>query len=271
MLNKTVTSEVTPVNEKESFLTKFFPRPLARKVPEVTVLFWAIKLLSTAMGETTSDFLVKQLDPFIAVAIGGVCFAIALFLQFSVRRYIPWVYWLAIVMVAVFGTMVADVLHVGLGIPYLVSTGLFLVVLALIFLTWYRTEKTLSIHSITNRRREIFYWATVVATFALGTATGDMTASTLGLGYLASGILFALIFAIPAIGYKFLGFNEIFAFWFAYIITRPVGASFSDWLGRTPDMGGLGVGTGLVSIVLAVIIALLVGYLNFKPENSFNH
>ncbi|HEX2911489.1 MAG TPA: hypothetical protein VH186_11830 [Chloroflexia bacterium] len=240
---------------------------LIRKVPEVTVLFWVIKLLSTGMGETTSDFLVKEINPIIGVMLGGAGFVAALVLQLAVRRYIPWVYWLAVVMVAIFGTMVADVIHVELGIPYLISTGGFLVALAVIFLTWYRTEKTLSIHSIYTFRRELFYWATVCATFALGTAAGDMTATTLGLGYLDSGILFAVIIAIPALGYFFFGLNEIIAFWFAYIITRPLGASFADWMGRATDLGGLGWGTGQVSLVLAVIIAMLVGYLSVSQKD----
>jgi uncharacterized membrane-anchored protein len=141
-----------------------------RKVPEVTAYFWIIKLLTTGMGETTSDYLVRQLNPILAVAIGGIGLAVALVLQFLVRRYIAGVYWLAVVMVAIFGTMAADVLHVGLGIPYLISTAGFTVALAVIFVAWYLSEKTLSIHSIYTRRRELFYWATVMATFALGTA-----------------------------------------------------------------------------------------------------
>lgn len=140
-----------------------------RKVPEVTVYFWIIKLLTTGMGETTSDYLVRQLNPILAVALGGIGLAVALVLQFLVRRYIAGVYWLAVVMVAIFGTMAADVLHVGLGIPYLVSTAGFTVALAIIFVAWYLSEKTLSIHSIYTRRRELFYWATAMATFALGT------------------------------------------------------------------------------------------------------
>jgi uncharacterized membrane-anchored protein len=155
------------------------------KVPDITVFFWIIKILTTAIGESTSDYLVHVLDPVLAVVLGGIGFAIVLFLQFWTRRYIPWVYWLTVVMVAVFGTMVADVLHIGLGIPYLASTIFFAVALAIVFGLWYRFEKTLSIHSIYTFRRETFYWLTVVTTFALGTAAGDMTAVTLGLGYLS--------------------------------------------------------------------------------------
>jgi len=239
-----------------------------RKVPEVTVYFWIIKLLTTGMGETTSDYLVHQLNPIIAVALGGIGLAAALLLQIFVRRYVAWIYWLAVVMVAVFGTMAADVLHIGLGIPYLVSTAFFTVALAVIFTVWYANEKTLSIHSISTRRRELFYWATVIATFALGTATGDMTATTLGLGYFSSGVLFAVLIAVPALGYWLFGLNEILAFWFAYIVTRPLGASLADWMGRPHSLGGLGLGTGQVSLGLAILIIGFVGYLTVTRKDQ---
>ncbi len=239
----------------------------ARKVPEVTIFFWIIKLLTTGMGETTSDFLVRQIDPVIAVILGGVCFVAALVLQLVVRRYVPWIYWLAVVMVAIFGTMVADVIHIVLGVPYLVSSIAFAIVLAAIFAIWYSSEKTLSIHTINTFRRELFYWATVVATFALGTATGDMTATTLHLGYFTSGLLFAALFALPALGYWLLGLNEIFAFWFAYVMTRPLGASFADWLGRPHNAGGVGLGTGPVSLALAVVIVGFVAYLTVSHKD----
>jgi uncharacterized membrane-anchored protein len=219
-----------------------------------------VKLLSTAMGESTSDYLVFQINPYVAVILGCVGLGVSLALQLVVRRYIPWVYWLAIVMVAVFGTMAADVAHVVLGIPYLVSTLFFAAVLALVFATWYTSEKTLSIHTIYAGRRELFYWATVMATFALGTAAGDLTASTLRLGYFPSIVLFAILFAVPAVGYWRFGWNEITSFWFAYVVTRPLGASVADWLGK-PYLGGLGIGDAIVSLVLAVLIVGFVGYL----------
>jgi uncharacterized membrane-anchored protein len=231
------------------------------KVPEVTVYFWIIKVLTTGMGETTSDYLAHRIDPVIAVGIAGVGLVASLALQLSVPRYVPWIYWLALVMVSVFGTMAADVLHVGLGIPYLVSTAVFTVALAAVFAVWYATEKTLSIHSIHTRRREAFYWATVLTTFALGTAAGDMTATTMGLGYFASGVMFAVVIAIPAIAHWKAGLNAIVAFWFAYIVTRPLGASFADWMGVPHSRTGLGLGTGPVSLVLAVVIIGFVGYL----------
>jgi uncharacterized membrane-anchored protein len=246
------------------------PRPTARpasrarkrKVPAIGAWFWVVKVLTTAMGEVTSDYLVHQLQPAIAVVLGGLALVAAIALQFRVRRYVAAVYWLAVAMVAVFGTMVADVIHVGLGIPYLVSTTGFAIALIGIFLAWYRTEGTLSIHTIDTRRRELFYWATVMASFALGTAAGDMTASTLRFGYLGSGMFFAVLIAVPAVAYRWFGLNSIAAFWFAYVVTRPLGATFADWLGRAPSLSGLGLGTGLVSLVLTVAIVILVGYLS---------
>jgi len=238
-----------------------------RKVPEITIYFWIIKILTTAMGEVTSDYLVHKLDPVIAVAIGGIGLAVALTFQFFMRRYVAGVYWLAVAMVAIFGTMAADVLHIGLGVPYLVSTVLFSVALVIVFITWYMTEKTLSIHSINTRRRELFYWATVMTTFALGTAAGDMTAITLGLGYLTSGLMFAVLIALPAIAYWKLGLNGIIAFWIAYILTRPLGASFADWVGKPQSLSGLGLGTGLVSVILTILIIVLVGYVTVTHKD----
>lgn len=235
----------------------------ALKVPEVTVYFWIVKLLTTAMGESTSDYLVFQINPYIAVVLGCAGLAIALILQLLVRRYVPWIYWLAVVMVAVFGTMAADVMHVVLGIPYAVSSIFFASALAIIFVIWYASEKTLSIHSIHTRRRELFYWSTVMATFALGTAAGDMTASTLGFGYFPSIVLFAVLIAIPALAYWLFGLNEIVAFWFAYVVTRPLGASIADWLGK-PILGGLGLGDAKVAPILTLLIIGFVGYLTIS-------
>jgi uncharacterized membrane-anchored protein len=231
------------------------------KVPEVTAYFWITKVLTTGMGEATSDYLVHRFNPEIAVVVGFTAFVAAMAVQFSVRRYNSWAYWFAVSMVAVFGTMAADVLHVGLGIPYAVSTAFYSVVLAVIFVLWYRSEGTLSIHSIYTRRRELFYWATVLATFALGTAAGDLTAKVVGLGYLGSGVMFAVVIAIPYVGYRWFGLNPIMGFWFAYIVTRPLGASFADWLAWPPSVGGLGFGHGMVSLVSSVIIIGLVGYM----------
>lgn len=245
----------------------FLTKTTLRKVPELTIFFWIIKLLSTALGESTSDYLVFHINPYIAVILGAIGLVASLLLQLYVKRYIAWIYWLAVVMVAVFGTMAADVLHVGFGIPYYISSIFFSVSLAIIFAVWYFVEKTLSIHSIHTLRRELFYWATVMATFALGTAVGDMTAATFGLGYLLSGVLFAVIFIIPGLGYKKLKWNAIFSFWFAYIITRPFGASFADYFGK-PILGGVGFGDEIVSVVLAALIIIFVIYLTISHKDT---
>jgi uncharacterized membrane-anchored protein len=230
------------------------------KVPRITAYFWVAKLLTTAMGEATSDSLVHDLNPFLAVGIGAVTFLAALALQFSARRYVAWIYWLLVAMVAVFGTMAADVLH-KLGMPHLTATIMYGILLAGIFTWWRRSEKTLAMHSIHTVRRERFYWTTVFLSFAFGTAAGDMTAGTLHLGNFWSGILFAILFAIPMIGHLKWGWNEVFSFWFAYVMTRPLGASFADWFGKPHHKGGLGFGTVPVAVTLTICIVLLVGYL----------
>jgi uncharacterized membrane-anchored protein len=242
-------------------LRRSAPRDFARKVPEVTAGFWVTKILTTGMGEATSDTLVHQLAPVIAVALGAAGLAVALVLQFAAPRYRPWIYWFAVVMVAVFGTMAADALHIEVGIPYVVSTALFSVVLVVVFAVWYASEHTLSIHSITAPGRETFYWLTVIATFALGTAAGDMTATTFHLGYLVSGIAFTMLIAVPAVAHRWFGLNAIVAFWFAYIVTRPLGASYADWLGVSYARGGLNVGSGTVSIASTVLIVIAVALL----------
>jgi uncharacterized membrane-anchored protein len=230
-------------------------------VPEITVYFWVIKALSTAMGEATSDFLVKRLHPIPAVGLGFVGFCLALALQFSRHRYLAGAYWLAVVAVGVFGTMAADVLHVGFHVPYIASSALYAAILVAVFVVWQRTERTLSIHTIDTPRREAFYWAAVVATFAMGTAVGDLTATTLHVGYGLSIVLFAGILLVPAAGYWVLHWNPIFTFWFAYVVTRPIGASFADWVGKPKAVSGLGWGDGRVSLVLTVVIVGLVAYL----------
>jgi uncharacterized membrane-anchored protein len=251
---------------------------IATKVPEITIFFWIIKVLTTAVGESTSDYLVGIVNPAIAVVVVAIGLVVAFILPFSARRYVAWIYWFTVVMVAIFGTMAADVLHAGLGIPYIVTTSFFIIALIIIFIAWYKSEGTLSIHSITTRRREGFYWATVLATFALGTAAGDMTASTLGLGFLDSGIMFAILIAIVVIVHYIIkailgaehiheSRNAVFAFWLAYILTRPLGASFADWMGKPASIGGLGWGDGTVSILLFIPILCLVGYMAWSRKD----
>ena len=233
----------------------------ALHVPEITVYFWVIKALSTAMGEATSDFAVHTWNPELAVGLGFGGFVLALLLQFSMRRYVAWTYWLGVVMVGVFGTMAADVLHVRFGVPYAMSSLLYGAVLLGVFVSWQKTEKTMSIHTVDTPRRELFYWASVVATFATGTAVGDLTAVTFHLGYFSSGLLFAGVIAVPAIGYRWFHWNPIFSFWFAYVVTRPLGASFADWMGKPRVVGGLGWGDGNVAVVLTIVIFCLVVFL----------
>jgi uncharacterized membrane-anchored protein len=240
---------------------------LLRKVPQVTAIFWVVKLLTTAFGESTTDYLVKVIDPVIAVIFGAIALAVALFIQFRARKYVAWIYWLAVVMVAVFGTMAADVTHIVLGVPYLYSTIFFAAALAVVFIVWYRVERTLSIHSIITTRREFFYWATVLATFALGTAAGDFTAFTLHLGFLGAGLLFAIVFAVPGVLYYSPRMSKVLCFWFAYVVTRPLGASFADWFGKPAYLTGLGFGDGPVSLVLGALIVILVAYLQFTHED----
>lgn len=229
---------------------------IVTKVPDATAAFWVTKLLSTAMGESVSDFLGHLIGHVPAVLAGAAAFTAALLVQLRCRRYSTWAYWITVAMVGVFGTMAADVVH-GIGVPLPWSTTLYAVALAAVFLWWYRSEKTLSIHSVYTRRRELFYWGAVVATFALGTAAGDLTASTWRLGYLASAGLFILIIAIPAVGYWKFGMNSILAFWFAYVVTRPIGASFADWMAAPARRTGLGWGTAWVGGGLA--LAVLAG------------
>jgi uncharacterized membrane-anchored protein len=233
--------------------------PVAAKVPEITFLFWVIKLLTTAGGEAASDFLALRGDAVAGVA-EIILLAVALWVQLRTRRYIAAAYWFLAYAIAVTGTGVSDALHLVVGIPYAGTTALWAVVLAAVFWIWHRSEGTLSIHSITTRRRELFYWATVFATFALGTALGDFTATALGLGYLASGIAFGIIIVIPAVAWR-LGLNAVAAFWWAYVVTRPLGASFADYASKSHALRGLNVGDGPTATVALAAILILVSYL----------
>ncbi|MFJ6718493.1 hypothetical protein [Streptomyces sp. NPDC091259] len=243
-------------------------RQTMNKVPQVTAVFWIIKVLTTGMGETASDFLAHVMDPMIAVALGALGLVISLAVQFRLDRYVAWVYWTTVVMVSVFGTMAADVLHVGLGVPYTEATPVFVLALAVILGAWYATERTLSVHSINTRRREAFYWATVLATFALGTAAGDLTATNLGLGYLASGLVFTALIAVPALAHSRLGLGAVAAFWSAYVLTRPLGASFADWMAVSRARGGLGLGLGPVTLGWTLVILALVAYLTATTRRA---
>jgi uncharacterized membrane-anchored protein len=238
------------------------------KVPEITALFWTTKLLTTAMGESTSDYLVHRMDPVVAVGLGAIVLLGALVLQFRADRYVPWTYWFTVLMVAIVGTMAADVLHLRFRVPYAASTVLFAAVLTVVFVAWHRMEGSLSIHSIVTPRRELFYWAAVMATFALGTAAGDLTANTLGLGYGTSAVLFGVLIALPAVGYWRFHLNGILAFWTAYVLTRPLGASIADWLGKPKQVSGLGWGDGLVSLLFGLLIVACVAALTVGGSRS---
>lgn len=239
----------------------FLVERLAKKVPELTIYFWIIKVLTTGMGETTSDYFVHTYNPYVVVVVAAALLAISVAIQLYVKRYNAWVYWLAVSLVAVFGTMAAGIVHVYMGVPYQYSASLYALSAAVIFGLWYLSERTLSVHSIYTRRRELFYWAAVLATFAMGTAVGDMTAVTFHFGFFVSGIFFAVLFIIPFLVQRFMGLNEIIAFWWAYIITRPLGASFADWLAVPQSLGGLNLGKGPISVVLIFLIAVFVAYL----------
>jgi uncharacterized membrane-anchored protein len=235
----------------------------AQRVPDPTVMFWVLKILTTGVGEVASDFLVRTFDPVVVVLIAAVVFAGIAAVQLTARRYVPWRYWLFVFAVAVFGTMIADVAHLVVGIPYAVTTAVFALVLLVIFVAWRRTEGTLSVHSIVTPRREVFYWLTVSATFALGTALGDFTATTVGLGYFDSGVLFLAMFAIPGV-LRLLGLPATAAFWWAYIMTRPLGASFADWLAAPPARGGLDLGYLQITAIGVALIAVGVAVLQVR-------
>jgi uncharacterized membrane-anchored protein len=238
----------------------FFPEPLAAKVPEITAWFWVIKIGTTAGGEATSDWLALG-SKVAGGAVETLLLLAGLVWQFRTRRYTAAAYWFLAYAIAIFGTGVSDTMHLFIGIPYAGTTAFWAVVLAVIFWAWYRSEGTLSIHSIASRRREAYYWATVFATFALGTALGDLTATSLGLGYLASGVMFFLIILIPAVAWSRFGLNSIAAFWFGYVVTRPLGASFADYISKPHSISGVGAGDGPTAAVAAVAVAVLVGYL----------
>jgi len=234
---------------------------MLNKVPEVTLAFWVIKILATTVGETGADFIAVTMNFGLngTSIIMGVLLAGVLALQLRTRRYVPWVYWLTTVLVSVVGTLVTDNMVDNLGVTLPMATAIFAVALSATFAAWYASERTLSIHSIHTTRREVFYWAAILFTFALGTAAGDLAAEGLQIGYAWSAVIFAgLIAAVTAAHYG-LKANAILAFWIAYILTRPLGASLGDLLSQPVDVGGLGLGTVVTSgLFLAVILALVV-------------
>lgn len=240
------------------------------RVPKVTLDFWIIKLMAVTMGETAADYLAVNLGlglTMTSLLMAGVLIA-ALAVQFAQKRYVPWSYWLSVVLISVVGTLVTDNLVDNFGVKLLTTTVVFTVALAVTFLLWFRTEGTLSIHSIFTTRREAFYWLAILFTFALGTAAGDLVAEQFGLGYFSTGILFGLIILSLSIGYFLLGLDPILAFWLVYIFTRPLGASFGDFLSQPHEYGGLGLGTIITSVIFLGVIGAIVAYMSYTHEGE---
>jgi uncharacterized membrane-anchored protein len=236
---------------------------MLNKVPEVTVFFWVIKILATTVGETAADFLATNLG----LGLGGttlimsVLFLVVLGIQFRTPRYVPGVYWLTVVLISVVGTLVTDNLTDGLGVSLTTSTIVFAVALALTFLAWYASERTLSIHTIVTSRREAFYWLAILFTFALGTAAGDLVDEQFGLGYWTTALLVAAIIAAITVGHLVFRAGAVLSFWAAYVLTRPLGASLGDGFSQAKTDGGLGLGTTVTSAGFLVVILAVVSYL----------
>lgn len=245
-------------------------QPLLRspvnRVPEVTVDFWLIKLMAVTMGETAADFLAVNLGLGLTATTGLMSAVLVgvMLMQLSAKRYVPWLYWLAVVMISVVGTLITDNLVDTFGVSLVTTTTVFTVALAVTFAVWFAMERTLSIHAIFTDRREAFYWLAILLTFALGTAVGDLISEYFGLGYNATGILFALIIASLALGYFTLGLDPILGFWLAYILTRPLGASFGDLMSQPPEYGGMGLGTTITSAAFLTVILAIVGLMMLR-------
>lgn len=240
------------------------------KVPEVTIFFWIIKVLATTVGETAADFLSDTLKLGLTntTYIMALVLAVVLVFQFRAKGYVPSIYWLAVVLISIFGTLITDNLVDNLGVSLEVSTTVFAIALAITFVVWYRFEGTLSIHSIRTPRREAFYWLAILFTFALGTAAGDLLAEKLDVGYWKSALIFAGGIALVAFAYYFLHLNEIAAFWIAYILTRPLGASIGDFLSQPRADGGLGLGTVVTTILFLATILGVVVYLSRTKKDQ---
>ena len=235
---------------------------LLNKVPEVTLAFWVIKIMSTTVGETGADYLAVHVGLGRAIT-GGIMATLlvaALLLQFRSRQYVPSIYWLTVVLVSVVGTQITDALTDGLDVSLYRSTAVFAALLVVTFAVWYWRERTLSIQTIVTTRRELFYWAAILFTFALGTAAGDLATEALGLGFNVGVLVFGLLIAVFA-GAYYVGVNAVLTFWLAYILTRPLGASLGDLLSQARSYGGLGLGTVWTSIGFLVVITALVTFL----------
>jgi uncharacterized membrane-anchored protein len=243
--------------------TKFLSSEMMKKVPRITLYFWIIKILCTTIGETAADYLNTKLNLGLngTTLVMSLLLMIALVFQFMAKKYVPAYYWVAVVLISVVGTLITDNLTDSLGVSLITTTAVFSVVLAIVFAIWYSIEKTLSIHEINSYRREAFYWLAILFTFALGTASGDLLAEKLNLGYWLSALIFAGMIGLVFAAYKFLNLNAILAFWLAYILTRPLGASIGDYLSQPLKEGGLGLGTAITSAIFLVAILVTVIYL----------
>ena len=239
---------------------------MLNRVPKVTVEFWLIKLLAVTMGETAADYLAVNLGLGLAVTSWIMCaiLAGALVLQFAQKKYVPWAYWLAVVLISIVGTLVTDNMVDNFDVPLRTSTIFFAFALAVTFAAWYGVEKTLSIHTIFTARRAVFYWIAILFTFSLGTASGDWVAEEQGFGYFETGLIFGAVIAAIAVAYYVFKLNAILAFWLAYIFTRPLGASFGDLLSQPMKYGGLGFGTIVTSLLFLGCIVALVAYMTYN-------
>jgi uncharacterized membrane-anchored protein len=245
-------------------------RQMLVKVPEITIYFWVIKILCTTVGETAADFLNMNLNLGLTGTsfVMGILLALALVFQFRAKKYVPGIYWLAVVLISIFGTLITDNLTDNFEVPLETSTIIFSIALAVTFAVWYKTEKTLSIHSIYTARRETFYWLAILFTFALGTAAGDLVAETFELGYLVSTVIFGASIAVIAVAYLKFKLNAVLAFWLAYILTRPLGASIGDYLSQPLEDGGLGLGMIVTSAVFLTAILATVIYLTITKKDA---
>ena len=243
---------------------------MLNKVPEITLIFWIIKVLATTVGETAADYLSETLGLGLTGTsyVMGAILLIVLIIQFKCKRYIPAIFWLAVVLLSVVGTLISDNLVDNLGVSLATTSIIFGSALVLVFIIWYATEKTLSVDSINTTKRELFYWLAILFTFALGTSAGDLIAESSGLGYAYAALLFAGVILLVFIAYKFFKLNAILSFWIAYILTRPLGASLGDLLSQPVKEGGLGLGTTLTSIVFLLTILTLVIYLTIQQNKE---
>jgi uncharacterized membrane-anchored protein len=254
-----------------NILTKPTSPTWLSKVPEVTLSFWIIKILSTTVGETGADFLAVNAGWGLVVTatVMGALLATALLTQLQTRRYTPWIYWLTVVLVSVVGTQITDLLTDGLGISLYVSTSVFAIALAAIFAVWYWMERTLSIHDIVTRKRELFYWLAILCAFALGTAAGDLATEALGLGFKWGAVLFGALIAISYTAWR-MGGNAVLTFWIGYILTRPLGAALGDMLTQSKTEGGLGMGVMWTSALFLTVIVILVTVAQFSIDSRSN-